>query len=78
MTAVDAADSLPPTLIIHGEDDCAVNVNDSREFVKKAEGKGEINLVTKPGDHGFEVEMSEDDNPWLKEAAAWVEKRWLS
>ncbi|KAF2659541.1 alpha/beta-hydrolase [Lophiostoma macrostomum CBS 122681] len=78
MTAVDEVNSLPPILILHGEQDSAVNVDDSRAFAEKAKGKGEVNLVVRPGDHGFDVELNEDDEPWLKDALQWVEGKWLS
>jgi dipeptidyl aminopeptidase/acylaminoacyl peptidase len=78
MTAVEDVDTLPPILILHGDEDSAVNIKDSRDFAKKAENKGEVKLVVRPGDHGFDSELSEDDEPWLKDALAWLEGKWLS
>jgi acetyl esterase/lipase len=73
---------MPPTWIIHGETDQAVDVKDSQDFVRKwtdREIKGEVKLDVLPGmDHGFDIELKEDEEEWLKNGLKWVEGKWLS
>lgn len=81
ITAIEEAEHFPPTLIIHGEQDTAVSIEDSRAFVKKA-GEvvpgAEIKFAMTDGDHGFDVEMKEDEHEWLREGLEWVESKWLA
>jgi acetyl esterase/lipase len=76
-----AATYIPPTVIIHGDDDKAVSINDSRLFVKKAKevmGEGKVKLVEIEGvDHGFDMEASEKDE-WVRDMVRWAEENWLS
>jgi len=73
---------LPPTWIIHGDADSAVDVEDSRAFVDKCKGLEEgveVKFTVREGmEHGFDGAMKEDEEPWLKEGLAWVEGKWLS
>lgn len=81
ITAVEGAKSLPPTLIIHGEQDTAVSIEDSRSFVKKV-GEllpgTEVRLEVRDGEHGFDAAMKEDEETWLKEGLKWLEEKWLA
>ncbi|KAF2821833.1 alpha/beta-hydrolase [Ophiobolus disseminans] len=75
------AEAMPPTWIIHGDADLAVDVGDSRKFVdawEKGGVKGEVKLsVVEGGDHGFDNATKEDEEGWLKDGLVWVEKKWL-
>jgi acetyl esterase/lipase len=79
---IEEAKHMPPTWIIHGGADSAVDVKDSQDFVAKwteSEVQGEVKLSVLPGkEHGFDVELKEDEEEWLKEGLAWIEKRWLN
>ncbi|KAF1937955.1 alpha/beta-hydrolase [Clathrospora elynae] len=71
---------LPPTWIIHGDADTAVDIKDSRAFVEKCKGlEGmEVKLEVRPGqEHGFDITAKEDEEEWLKEGLSWVEEKWL-
>jgi len=49
-------DKLPPTLIIHGDDDKVVPLQQSESFVKRARGAGarDVQLIVRPGKgHGW-------------------------
>lgn len=78
---LEDATAMPPTWIIHGDSDSAVDVKDSQEFVKKwtdREVRGEVKLSVLPGkEHGFDIDVKEDEEEWLKEGLGWVEGRWL-
>ncbi|KAF2676810.1 alpha/beta-hydrolase [Lentithecium fluviatile CBS 122367] len=83
ITAIEDAKHMPPTYIIHGEQDRAVVVGDTKAFVKKAEELlpgVEVRLDVRDDnrDHGFDIDMKEDEEPWLKESLKWVEERWLA
>jgi acetyl esterase/lipase len=74
---------LPPTWIIHGDADTAVDVEDSKKFLEKCKsviGKGvEVRLELREGmEHRFDIEMKEDEEKWLREGLKWVEGEWLS
>jgi acetyl esterase/lipase len=83
--SVEDAVDLPPTLIIHGEQDEVVDVEDSRKFVEKVddvmgnEVRKNVRLVTADGGHGFDTaaELTEEDADWLKEGLEWLEGKWL-
>ncbi|KAH7392265.1 Alpha/Beta hydrolase protein [Phaeosphaeria sp. MPI-PUGE-AT-0046c] len=78
---IEDVQAMPPTWIIHGGTDSAVDVKDSQEFVKKwtdREVRGEVKLSVLPGkDHGFDADVKESEEEWLKEGLGWVEERWL-
>lgn len=73
---------LPPTLILHGDADTAVDIGDSRGFVNLAEeilgDEADIRLVELEGmDHGFDMDAVESED-WVKDVVAWIEERWLA
>ncbi|KAF3010842.1 hypothetical protein E8E13_008872 [Curvularia kusanoi] len=77
---VDEKKWLPPTWIVHGDADQAVSIEDCRAFVAKCKAIGglEVKLEVLEGeDHGFDVELKEDEVPWLKNGLEWVQKKWL-
>jgi len=83
ITAIEDAKYLPPTYILHGEQDAMVLAADSKEFVKKAQGifpDAELRLDVRDGnfDHGFDVTLKEDEEEWLQKSLKWVEERWLA
>ncbi|KAF3039728.1 hypothetical protein E8E12_005859 [Didymella heteroderae] len=74
----------PPTLILHGDADKSVNIEDCEDFVRKVEemfgpaAREDIHLVVREGgEHGFEIEYAEQDEPWLAKELQWLEKVWL-
>jgi acetyl esterase/lipase len=79
---IEDAKSMPPTWIIHGEADTAVEVRDSQDFVEKwisREVRGEVRLSVVPGmEHGFDIGMKETEEDWLREGLEWVEGKWLA
>jgi acetyl esterase/lipase len=79
---LEDAKEMPPTWIIHGEADQAVDVKDSQAFVRKwtdREVMGEVKLDVLPGmDHGFDIVLKEDEEAWLREGLKWIEGKWLS
>jgi acetyl esterase/lipase len=80
-TRLDDAKFFAPTYIIHGKDDTIVPVKWSHAFVEKAKGlfpETQFTIVTPPGDHGFDIEIYEEDEPWLQELLKDVEKDWLA
>lgn len=75
----------PPTLILHGDADKSVNLEDCVGFVRKIEEvfgpatSEDIHLLVREGgEHGFEIEFAEQDEPWLAEELQWLEKVWLA
>jgi acetyl esterase/lipase len=75
---VEDKEWLPPTWIVHGDADSAVSIEDTRKFVEKCKGRGEVKLEIRPGqEHGFTGPLKEDEASWLKEGLAWVEEKWL-
>jgi acetyl esterase/lipase len=78
----EGCEGLVPTTIIHGEQDSLVPVSGSREFVSKVEklwgeeGKKNVRLVVRDGEHGFDTELTEEQTQWLKEELQWVEGKW--
>jgi acetyl esterase/lipase len=80
-TRLDDARFLVPTYIIHGKDDTVVPVKWTHAFVDKAKKlfpDTKIELVTPPGDHGFDNQLYEEDEPWLKDLLKGVEDDWLA
>lgn len=81
LTRLESAEYFVPTYIIHGKDDTNVPVEWSHEFVEKARKKfpeGKFEIVTPPGDHGFDTEIYEEDEEWLGEIMDKVRADWLS
>lgn len=82
--SIENAKRLPPSMILHGEQDSAVSVEDSRDFVKKVgevlgdEVKKDVRLIIQDGEHGFDCELVEEENEWLKEGLKFVEGKWLA
>ena len=78
---IAGAGTMPPTWIIHGEADSAVEIGDSLKFVEEwtaNEVRGEVKLSVVPGmEHGFDDGMKEDEEEWLREGLEWVEGKWL-
>lgn len=78
---VEHKDYLPPTWIIHGTGDKAVAFQDTKNFIEKCQKLPgvEVKLAARPGGgHGFDGELKEDEEDWLKEGLQWVEQKWLS
>jgi acetyl esterase/lipase len=79
-TRIESAKFFVPTYIIHGKDDTIVPVKWTEKFVKRARElfpDTTIELVTRPGEHGFDDSIYEDEEPWLAEILRKVEKDWL-
>lgn len=80
-TRLDDAKFFVPTYIIHGKDDTVVPVKWTHAFVEKAKKllpEARFELVTPPGDHGFDIDIYEEDEPWLRELLKEVEEDWLA
>ncbi|KAF2648428.1 alpha/beta-hydrolase [Lophiostoma macrostomum CBS 122681] len=80
-TRVENAEFLVPLYIVHGKDDTNVPVKWTHEFVnnvRKVLPETKIELVTPPGDHGFDGALYEEDHPWLAGLLKRVEEDWLS
>ena len=80
-TRIEDAKFFVPTYIIHGKDDSIVPVKWSQVFVDKAKQlfpNVQLKLVTPPGDHGFDIELYEEDEPWLKQLLKEAEDDWLA
>lgn len=76
--------SFPPTLILHGDCDTSVKLQDCEEFVRRIEelmgpAVGErVRLVVKEGEeHGFEIDAIEQEQSWLADQLQWLEGVWL-
>lgn len=68
-----------PVLVMHGMSDSVVPIEHSRnlaQVVKKHDPNTKLTLVEKPGDHGFDNEVSLNE-PWLAEALAPLVRAWL-
>lgn len=81
INAIEDAKAMPPTWIIHGDADTAVDVKDSQDFVAKwtkYEVAGEVKLSVLPGqEHGFDIVLKEDEEEWLREGLKWIEGKWV-
>ena len=80
-TRLDEAKFFVPTYIFHGKDDTNIDVKWTYAFVEKVKKifpETYVQLVTPPGDHGFDAEIYEEDVPWLKELLKGVEQDWLA
>ena len=85
ITAVEEATHFPPTWISHGSEDTAVSVEDSKRFVKKVGDllgdrvRANMRLTIVDGaDHGFDMDLKEEETPWLKVGLKWVQEKWLA
>lgn len=70
---------VPYMLIIHGKDDSVCDLEMSELFVEKGIknlGKGRLDLVVQPGDHGFDTELPLKTK-WLREALKKPTSIWL-
>lgn len=80
-TRIEEAKFFVPTYILHGRDDSNVPVEETEKFVEKARRlfpETRFEVAIQPGDHGFEGQIYEEDEPWLKELLSGVEKDWLA
>ncbi|KAJ1567102.1 hypothetical protein HK405_007164, partial [Cladochytrium tenue] len=77
----DAAEpgvGVPPQLVLHGEDDNIVPVESSMAYARVARefwGPDTVDLVIRPGDHGFDAELSKDTQ-WLREKLEKISLYW--
>lgn len=72
-------DVAPFTLLLHGKDDTAVPIEYSiklQDMMKKRFGDSVVDLVIRPGEHGFDLAMGLDE-PWLNQALRRVTELWL-
>ncbi|KAF1979646.1 alpha/beta-hydrolase [Bimuria novae-zelandiae CBS 107.79] len=81
LSAASPPEVMPPAVILHGDKDTAVSIEDSRAFVEKVRevfGEGfEVRLVEREGvDHGFDMDVSEGEE-WVRDVVRWVEERWI-
>ncbi|KAJ5097064.1 alpha/beta-hydrolase [Penicillium angulare] len=77
--AMSGKQKLPPIFIFHGEQDSAVPVDGSRQFVsllRDVYPEGEIQFHVQDGDHGFDVDASLK-TPWLANGLQMISKSWL-
>lgn len=80
-TRMETAKSFVPTYILHGKDDTLVPVSGTEKFVERARElfpETRFELVTPPGEHGFDDAIYEEDEPWLAEMVKSVENDWLN
>lgn len=84
MEVLSSAKYFPPTLILHGQQDDNVSLEECREFVAKVGtvlGKqvgDEVRLVERPGDHSFDADFVIGEEPWLEEQLDWITGKWLA
>jgi acetyl esterase/lipase len=80
MKVLEKAETMPYTLIIHGEDDTAIPVGTVIAFARAVRGRfgeGKVDLRIMPGaEHGFDTSAT-FDVPWLKEGLSKVTELWL-
>lgn len=77
-TPVGSGSALPPTFILHGEQDSAVPVGGTHTFVellKEADPAIQIHVAIRPGDHGFDATATLDE-PWLKQGLDFIADAW--
>lgn len=80
LPAIEDAEWFVPTFILHGKDDTNVLVKYSEELVEKARSRFpdvQVELVTPPGDHGFDGDVYEEDEKWLYELLRGIEGQWM-
>ncbi|KAH9238187.1 hypothetical protein K456DRAFT_1747778 [Colletotrichum gloeosporioides 23] len=71
---------LPQCFILHGEEDSAVPVEGTREFVarlKTVDPSSRVHLAIRPGDHGFDSTAKLGDE-WLSKGLHDVTDAWLN
>jgi acetyl esterase/lipase len=77
---LEKADDMPYTLILHGQEDSGVPVEDNVEWVaaaRKKFGEGKIMLHVEPGaEHGFDTAVPLE-TAWLQEALKPMTAHWL-
>lgn len=76
-TRIEEAKFLVPMYIVHGRDDTIVHVKWSNVFIEKAKTlftEAKLKLLTQPGDHGFDAEIYEENEIWLKDLLKEVEE----
>ncbi|ETS77693.1 hypothetical protein PFICI_09755 [Pestalotiopsis fici W106-1] len=74
-----AVSKLPPLFILHGEQDTAVPVHGTVEFVERVRDIApdvKLHIALRPGDHGFDAEASTGE-PWLQVGLDFVSRAWL-
>lgn len=79
-TRIETAKFFVPTYIMHGKDDSLVPLKWTEKFVDRARElfpHTRFDLVTPPGEHGFDDSIYKEDHPWLAEMLKSVEKDWL-
>ncbi|KAI9838859.1 MAG: hypothetical protein M1819_004066 [Sarea resinae] len=76
---LETAKKLPAMFIYHGTEDSVVPIEGSRTFVSEVERLHpgtKIALVTQPGDHIFDTELTVE-TPWFKKELNWITTEWL-
>ncbi|EMD63951.1 hypothetical protein GGP41_002725 [Bipolaris sorokiniana] len=79
-TRIETAKSFIPTYVLHGKDDSIVPIKWTEKFVERARElfpDTRFDLVARPGEHGFDDSIYEEDEPWLADMVKNVEKDWL-
>ncbi|KAJ1555766.1 hypothetical protein HK405_013438 [Cladochytrium tenue] len=69
----------PPQLVVHGEDDAIVPAESSVKYARLARaawGPDCVDLVLRPGDHGFTADASAEQAAWLREKLEKVAAYW--
>jgi len=78
---IGEAKSMPPTWIVHGDADVAVDIGGSRKFAEvweKGGVEGEVRMHVEGGaNHGFDIATKESEAGWLREGLEWIEGCWL-
>ncbi|KAJ7583862.1 Alpha/Beta hydrolase protein [Mycena floridula] len=76
---IEHVSAIPPMLILHGDEDSIAPVEHSRLFVEKVKQflpDTKVELVTAPGEHGFDKDANLE-TPWLKEGLKMITSQWL-
>jgi acetyl esterase/lipase len=80
-TQIEYAKFFIPTYILHGRDDTNVPVKWTEKFVDRARQlfpETRFELATPPGEHGFDGNIYEEEEPWLAALLRRVEEDWLA
>lgn len=80
-TRIEDAKFFVPTYILHGKDDTNVPLKETERFVQRARKlfpAVRLELEAPPGDHGFDGNIYEEDEPWLEGILEGVQKEWLT
>jgi acetyl esterase/lipase len=79
---LEKADSIPQTFIVHGDDDLAVPVHGTLEWVAAAKekfGEEKIQLHIEPGaGHGFDAVSATLETPWLQDGLKEITAKWFA